>query len=86
MKTNFLLPVNRRARDSKIEITLMKSFNHFGLLLTLVGALAVPMSLWAAGGAAGEKPPYATSVDKHFHPKGKATSKYTMAVIKSARE
>jgi len=40
----------------------------------------------AAGGAIGEEPAYAKSIDEHFHPKGKAPSKHTLAIIKEARE
>jgi alkyl sulfatase BDS1-like metallo-beta-lactamase superfamily hydrolase len=54
--------------------------------LTFFAALAVPLSLWAAGGAAGEQTPYAASVDEHFHPNGKPPSEHTLAVIKAARE
>ena len=64
----------------------MKTFHLMKLALTFFAALTVPLSLWAAGGAAGEKPPYAKSVDKHFHPKGKPPSKHTVAVIKAARK
>jgi len=64
----------------------MKEFRAIKLLLTFFAALAVPLSLWAAGGAAGEQVPYASSVDEHFHPKGKPPSEHTLAVIKAARE
>ena len=63
----------------------MKNLNALRLLLTVVGAFAVPAAIWAAGGAAGEEPPYATSVDEHFHPKGKPPSEHSLAVIKAAR-
>jgi alkyl sulfatase BDS1-like metallo-beta-lactamase superfamily hydrolase len=64
----------------------MKLFNVLRLLLTFLIALAVPSLLLAAGGAAGEQVPYASSVDEHFHPKGKPPSAHTLAVIKAARE
>ena len=64
----------------------MKAFHTLRFLLTFFTALALQSALWAAGGAAGEKPPYATSVDKHFHPKGKPPSEHTLALIKAARE
>jgi alkyl sulfatase BDS1-like metallo-beta-lactamase superfamily hydrolase len=64
----------------------MKLFNVLRLLLTFLIAFAVPSPLLAAGGAAGEQVPYASSVDEHFHPKGKPPSAHTLAVIKAARE
>ena len=64
----------------------MKAFHVIKLLLAFSAALAVPLSLWAAGGAAGEQTPYAASVDEHFHPKGKPPSEHTLAVIKAARK
>jgi len=64
----------------------MKSSYKFRLLLTFFAAFAVPLPLWAAGGAAGEQVPYASSVDEHWHPKGKPPSEHTLAVIKAARE
>ena len=64
----------------------MKAFYLLRCVLTFTVALALPLSLWAAGGAAGEQVPYASSVDDHFHPKGKQPSEHTLAVIKAARE
>lgn len=64
----------------------MKVFHSFRCLSAFFIVLAVPPSLWAAGGAAGEQPSYAASVDEHFHPKGKPPSEHTLEVIKAARE
>lgn len=64
----------------------MKTFHGLRFLLTFFTALAVPLTVWAAGEAAGERPPYAASVDKHFHPKGKPPSEHTLALIKAARQ
>ncbi|NND57783.1 MAG: MBL fold metallo-hydrolase [Xanthomonadales bacterium] len=64
----------------------MTGLRKSGTFLTFVGALAIPLTVWAAGGAMGEKTPYADSVDKHFHPKGKPPSEHTLAVIKAARK
>ena len=65
---------------------LMRSFRKSKVLLLLCGVFCLPLTLWAAGGAAGEQVPYANSVDEHFHPKGKPPSEQTLAVIKAARE
>lgn len=55
--------------------------------LTLTLALTVLTAGPAcAAGAATTALPYAESVDKHFHPKGKLPSEHTLKVIKKARE
>ena len=61
-----------------------KNFPAKGLITFVFYSLTTVVL--AAGGAAGERVPYADSVDKHFHAKGKPPSEHTLAVIRAARE
>ena len=49
--------------------------------------LGLPITQTVNAAAAGaDELPYAESIDKHFHPKGKPPSEHTLAIIRKARE
>ena len=52
--------------------------------VTLLGSATATTA--DAASAGGDATPYAESPDEHFHPKGKPPSKYTLEVIRKARE
>ena len=54
-------------------------------MLVLLPGLVLTQTVGAAGPGADEIP-YAESLDKHFHPKGKPPSEHTLAIIRKARE
>ncbi len=49
--------------------------------------LGLPVTQTVNAAAAGtDELPYAESIDKHFHPKGKQPSEHTLAIIRKASE
>jgi alkyl sulfatase BDS1-like metallo-beta-lactamase superfamily hydrolase len=61
----------------------MKIVTSVMVMLLLAFPLAETLNAAAPGA---DEMPYAESIDKHFHPKGKPPSEHTLAIIRKARE
>jgi alkyl sulfatase BDS1-like metallo-beta-lactamase superfamily hydrolase len=54
-------------------------------IIAVLGALAIPLSLQAAGGGSAASATAAVSSAQHFHPKGKPPSEHTLKILEEAR-
>ena len=74
---DFYKKITNRLKRSAITMT--------SAMLVLLPGLMLTQTVGAAGPGSDELP-YAESIDRHFHAKGKPPSEHTLAIIRKARE